>query len=268
MIINANTKISAVLKENPNALEAIISISSRFAKLRNPILRKLMAGRTSLAMASKMGGCAIQDFYNKLEPLGFKIDAETLPVKDEKKALPGFIISLKPEDIVDLDVRPVISSGEDPLSIILEKVKTIKAGQVLKIINTFEPVPLVLLLEKKGFITYTDIIEDNLVETYFYKESNASTTDVTIAANISKGWDEMMIRFEDHIQTIDVRALEMPQPMLTIIDALQNLPAETALLVYHKRIPVFLLPELTERNFDYRINEITDGEVNLLIFKN
>jgi uncharacterized protein (DUF2249 family) len=268
MIINANTKIAAVLKQSPETLEAIITISPRFVKLRNPILRKLMAGRTSLAMASKMGGCPIQDFYDKLQPLGFEIDAETLPVKEEKKALPAFIISLKPEDIVDLDVRPVISSGKDPLNIILEKVKTIKAGQVLKIINTFEPVPLVLLLEKKGFTTYTDIIEDNLVETYFHKKPETLPADITIPADISKGWDEVVLRFEDHIQTIDVRVLEMPQPMLMIINALENLPSETALFVHHKRIPVFLLPELAERNFDYRIREISDGEVNLLIFKN
>ena len=52
--INANTKIAAVIKQHPEAMEAIISISPRFEKLRNPLLRKLMAGRTSLAMASKL----------------------------------------------------------------------------------------------------------------------------------------------------------------------------------------------------------------------
>ncbi|HRF19059.1 MAG TPA: DUF1858 domain-containing protein, partial [Chitinophagaceae bacterium] len=66
MIINANTKIATVLKAHPGALEAIISISPKFQKLRNPILRKLMAGRTSLAMASKVGGCTINEFFEKL----------------------------------------------------------------------------------------------------------------------------------------------------------------------------------------------------------
>lgn len=59
----------------------------------------------------------------------------------------------------------------------------------------------------------------------------------------------------------------MPLPMLTILEALENLPEDKALFVYHKRIPVFLLPELAERKFDYRIKEISDGEVHLLIFK-
>ena len=267
MIINANTKISSVLKQHPDALEAIISISPRFVKLRNPILRKLMAGRTTLAMASKMGFCCVNDFYDKLKPLGFEIDAETLPLQVTKKELPDFINSVKLENIIDLDVRSIILTGEDPLNIILEKVKTIKVGQVLKIINSFEPLPLILLLEKKGFSSYTDILNDNLVETYFYKKSDTLPIDLLIPVAVSEGWDEVMIRFKNQIQTIDVRELEMPAPMLAILDAVEKLPEQSALLVRHKRIPVFLLPELAERNLEYRIQEISESEVNLLIFK-
>jgi len=66
---------------------------------------------------------------------------------------------------------------------------------------------------------------------------------------------------------VDVRQLEMPLPMHTILEALGTLPAEKALFVYHKRIPVFLLPELEERNLSYRIKEISETEVHLLIYK-
>jgi hypothetical protein len=59
----------------------------------------------------------------------------------------------------------------------------------------------------------------------------------------------------------------MPQPMITILETLDTLPVDTALYIYHKRIPVFLLPELDQRGFEYRVKEISDGEVHLLIFK-
>ena len=72
--INANTLIAEIIKGNPNALEAIVSISPKFTKLRNPILRKVIAGRTSIAMASKLGGCKIDDFFRILQPLGFGVD--------------------------------------------------------------------------------------------------------------------------------------------------------------------------------------------------
>ena len=59
----------------------------------------------------------------------------------------------------------------------------------------------------------------------------------------------------------------MPLPMLTIIDKLESLNVDTALFVYHKRIPVFLLPELKEKKFNFLIKEIDNSEVHLLIFK-
>lgn len=267
MTINANTKIASILKSRPDALEAIISISPRFEKLRNPVLRKLMAGRTSIAMATRLGGCQLKDFFTKLAPLGFEIDTETKSIIDEKVPVPNFITNLRKEQLITLDVRPVISSGKDPLNIILEKVKAIQAGQVLKIINSFEPTPLILMLQKKGFETYADNINEGLVETYFFKPVNSEVETPVEIVKPKTGWDEVLKNFENKLVEVDVRNLEMPLPMMTILEALENLPCDNALFVYHKRIPVFLLPELADKGFEYRINELSNGEVHLLIFK-
>jgi uncharacterized protein (DUF2249 family) len=268
MIINANTKIAAILKHDPKALDAIVSIRKKFEKLRNPLLRKLMAPRTSLAAASVFGGCTVDDFFSKLEPLGFEIDRNTKAVEKVKKPVPSFITSLKKEQLIELDVRPVIEAGRDPLNIIMEKLKQVDPGQVLKIINTFEPTPLILLLEKKGFETYVDRISENSVETYFFRSKKTGAAEEVIKQSSANDWDEVLKMFDGMIVETDVRHLEMPQPMHAILDALDHLPADKALYVYHKRIPVFLLPELAERGFDYRIKEISDGEVHLLIFRN
>ncbi|QEC69206.1 DUF2249 domain-containing protein [Panacibacter ginsenosidivorans] len=267
MIINDNTKIAAILKHNPDALEAIISISPKFTKLRNPVLRRLMAGRTTVSMASKIGGCDPADFFIKLQPLGFEIDDTVTGVNEEQKEVPEFISSLKTGDIVVLDVRPIIASGKDPLRIILEKISKVQQNQALKIINSFEPTPLMLLLGKQGFQSYVNLIDEDLVETYFYRAAETKQSEPLQVAVGSKNWEEMMEEFHDKMQTIDVRALEMPQPMLTILDSLEKLPEEKALYVYHKRIPVFLLPELRQRKFDYRIKEVAGNDVHLLIFK-
>ena len=55
--------------------------------------------------------------------------------------------------------------------------------------------------------------------------------------------------------------------IIELIKAGEKLPKEFALFVYHKRIPVFLLPELKERKMDFRIKEIAPNEVRMLIFK-
>ncbi|HSB94019.1 MAG TPA: DUF1858 domain-containing protein, partial [Flavitalea sp.] len=80
MFINADTKLASIIKEKAEALDAIISISPKFEKLRNPFLRKLMAGRTSIATASRIGGCQPSDFFTKLGALGFDIDNSKSPV--------------------------------------------------------------------------------------------------------------------------------------------------------------------------------------------
>jgi uncharacterized protein (DUF2249 family) len=46
----------------------------------------------------------------------------------------------------------------------------LQAGQVLKIINTFEPTPLMLLLKKQGFDSHAEQLSDNLAETWFDKK--------------------------------------------------------------------------------------------------
>ncbi len=271
MLINAQTKIAVLLKHHPEALDTIIKLSPDFKKLRNPILRKLMAGRTSIAMASKIGGCKPEDFFQAIAPLGFEVDNNHSSVDEEmqvRKPLPDFIKSIKPEQLIPFDVREMLASGNDPLKMIQQKVKGLKQGEVLQIINTFEPVPLIKLLEKQGFKSHVDFISSDRIETYFFKTGNEAAPDLEAEVTSSGDWDQIVKHYENNLVEIDVRHLEMPMPMMTILEALETLPDDKALYVNHKRIPVFLLTELKERNFEYRIKEVQEGEVYLLIFKN
>jgi uncharacterized protein (DUF2249 family) len=153
------------------------------------------------------------------------------------------------------------------LKLIQQTVKDLQAGQILKIVNTFEPTPLIKLLEKQGFQYYVDVVHEDLVETYFSKANASVGAAPEAGASERDDWEQIIGRYEDKLKEINVRHLEMPMPMMTILESLENLAPGTALYVHHKRIPVFLLTELKERNFDYRIKEISDGEVYLLIFK-
>lgn len=271
MLINEKTKIAALLKYHPDALETIVSIAPDFKKLRNPILRKLMAGRTSIAMASKIGGVRPEDFFKALKPLGFEYDDTGGPVEEifEESFMPDYLKNLDEDRLVSFDVRELIARGDDPLRSIQDKVKSLSLGQVLLIINSFEPVPLIKLLERQGFKAYVKQVDGDTYETYFYKEgesgSRISENDAPIST--SGDWEEMLTQFENRIEEIDVRHLEAPMPMITILEALDSLPEGKALYVHHKRIPVFLLGELNERRFGYRIKEVSENMVYLLIFK-
>ncbi|MBS1669237.1 MAG: DUF2249 domain-containing protein [Bacteroidetes bacterium] len=265
--INGNTKISSIIKEHPDALEAIISLSPKFNKLRNPLLRKLMASRTSIYMASKLGDCSMEDFSTKLEPLGFVFDKDVaVETYEKEKPKPAFMQNLDNDSILTLDVRPEIEKGKDPLNLIMKGIKQLKPGQVFRLVNSFEPIPLKQLLEKQGFESYAETIDNNQVDTFFYKKNEVELNEPVVARD-AEGWVRALGHFEGKMEKVDVRQMEMPMPMLSILDALEKLKPDHALYVTHKRIPVFLLPELVERKFDYRIKEVADGEVYLLIFK-
>lgn len=275
MLINEQTKIAALLKHHPDALETIVQLSPDFKKLRNPLLRKLMAGRTSIAMASKIGGCKPEDFFNALAPLGFEVDTTTKTKDDsplpQNTPKPEYLQQVKPEQLVNFDVRAMLAGGTDPLREIQQKVKALQPEQVLVIVNNFEPVPLIKLLEKQGFLTYVNTIDDNTIETYFYKTTTQNSEQAINLDEVNEDagdWDILLKQYDNNLVEIDVRHLEMPMPMMTILENLETLPNDKALYVHHKRIPVFLLTELKEREFDYRIKEVQDGEVYLLIFKN
>ena len=270
MLINSQTKIAALLKHHPDALEAIVTLSPDFKKLRNPILRKLMAGRTSISMASKIGGCKPEDFFEVLRPYGFEADtaADPAEVLVQQKPMPRFLKQLEAVHIIILDVRTMLAGGDDPLKLIQKTIKELEEGQVLKIVNSFEPTPLVKLLEKQGFQAYVDHVDKELVETYFYRTGPAGSVQFEQVSSGSDDWEQSLKRFENHLVEVDVRHLEMPMPMMTILESMDELQEGAALYVHHKRIPVFLLTELKERNFEYRIKEINDSEVHLLIYKN
>jgi TusA-related sulfurtransferase len=64
-----------------------------------------------------------------------------------------------------------------------------------------------------------------------------------------------------------VRALEMPLPMITILNEIKKMEDNQALYVQHKKVPHFLLPELKDSGFSYLIKEDGEGDVKLLIYK-
>jgi len=69
------------------------------------------------------------------------------------------------------------------------------------------------------------------------------------------------------IKYIDVRYLEMPAPLLLILQHIDTLPKDQVLYIYHKRIPLLLLPELEESGFAYHFNSSSNTGVDMLIYR-
>ncbi|WP_299701417.1 DUF2249 domain-containing protein [uncultured Pontibacter sp.] len=272
MELSATTRISTILRENPAAIEAIVSINKHFEKLRNPVLRKVLASRVTIADAARIGKCRVEDFYEKLQPLGFSVasiptyNKRAIPMETDILERPAFMENLKATDTIVLDVRDTIAKGDDPFLQIMEAVNKLSPDQVLCILNTFEPIPLIAIVRPKGFEYYTETLGPNLVKTYFKRQSAGEKVEVAKTAT-EADFDELLAKYSGKLQHIDVRQMEMPQPMVSILSALETLPESDALYVQHRKVPQFLLPQLTERGFKVSIKEVGPNEVYLLIYR-
>lgn len=267
MKINANTKVAEILKASPKAIDMLTALSPKFSKLKNPILRRVMAPRVTLAQAASIGGCTVQAFFEALSPLGFEVECtgkEEAPVADEAAGAP-FLVNHP--NIKQVDVRPVLESGADPLVMILQEVRKMRKGQVICIINSFEPVPLIQLLQKKGFDSYVEHIGPSEVHTYFTSSSGKefSHEDKVVLDIDAEVLQEFLDVYKGQTVEIDVRDLEMPLPMITILEELETLPFDHLLYVHHKKVPVYLLPELESRAWEYFIHRAGENDVKLLI---
>ena len=272
MKINRNTRISTLIKENIETIEVIASINKNFLKLKNPILRKVLAPRVTISDAAKVGGVKVDVLIKKLEEIGFIFEGEikNIPntaVKRSIKKEPH--LQKNDQNMKVLDVRPTLDSGEDPFNIIMKEVKILNDNETLHIINTFEPIPLIRKLQSKGYESWTERPNESEVHTFFRKNTT-KWVDNELEEKVKrnpKSFDEQMIFFGDNIKKIDVRDLEMPEPMVTVLKEIETLKDGEALYVDHKKIPQFLLPELEQRNYEVLYKEIDCNHTLLLIYK-
>ena len=59
----------------------------------------------------------------------------------------------------------------------------------------------------------------------------------------------------------------MPGPMLAILERTSALTPEMALFVYHKKIPVYLLPELEKQGLSFLFKPVGPNNIHMLIFR-
>ena len=271
MKITARTRISELIDANAAVIETLASVSKPFKRLRNPILRKIMAPRATIGEAAKMGGSTVEAIVAALRPLGFEYEEEAGKDLEKAPSVPEWILAAPAESVVKYDVREIIESGTDPLKEIIRVFGQVKPGGILCIINSFVPSPLIHLLEQdKAEASFVERISDKEFHTYFLKkEKEGAIRELPREENREKAtFEEILKRFPpEKIREIDVRDLEMPLPMQTILGELENLPLGNLLFVHHKRIPVYLLEELSGKGFEVYVQTIGEGNVKMILFR-
>ncbi|MEN8186206.1 MAG: DUF2249 domain-containing protein [Bacteroidota bacterium] len=272
MKITKNTRISTLIKEKKEVIDVIASVNKNFLKLKNPVLRKVLAPRVTISDAAKVGGVEVEVLIKKLKEIGFEFEEK---YKRNPKSEDEKLVTKEPypqnniQNMKTLDVRPTLDSGVDPFNIIMEEVEKLKDDETLQIINSFEPIPLIRKLERKGYESWTKRPNEREVHTFFRK-NKSKWVDNELEVKVKgspNSFDEQLKFFGDNIKKIDVKDLEMPEPMVVILKEIETLKEGEALYVDHKKIPQFLLPELEQRNYEILYKEIDCNQTLLLIYK-
>ena len=166
----------------------------------------------------------------------------------------------------ELDVRPTLLAGGEPFSAIMQAVNELGSGQALRLLATFEPVPLYGLLAKKGF-------------DHAAREIGGGDWEVTFtpaAAADEAGQNRPVQPVPDHASPhqwpepsrhLDNRDLDPPEPMVRALAALEELLPGEVLSVLLRREPVFLFPELSKRGHDWLGKFQADGKTYRLLVR-
>ncbi len=159
----------------------------------------------------------------------------------------------EPPDLqpVTLDVRPDLAAGHEPFVAIMQAVDGLRDGQALVLLTPFDPKPLHTVLARRGFDRATRKRASDCFETMYW-QVGTTTTPTSVADDGER---------PPIAEILDVRGLLPPEPLERTLAALERLPEGAALVQVNERVPVFLLPELDERGYTYRLAHDERGVV-------
>jgi uncharacterized protein (DUF2249 family) len=261
-MIAADTTVARVLEAHPQLVEFLATYHPHFAKLRNGLVRRLMAPRVTVAEAARMAGIdpgelvrALRRAAGEPEPAAGAPAAAVAPARAAGATPRPERLAAVPEDRhVRLDVREDIRRGDEPFARIMSAVKGLADDQALEVRAPFEPIPLYGLLARRGFAHWAQRRADDDWSAWFYRDATAAGGPAPTAAAPAV-----------RTVTLDVRGLEPPLPMVQVLERLDVLGEGEQLEVIHSRRPLFLYPQLDERGFVHATDEPEPGVVRIVI---
>ncbi|HOX24503.1 MAG TPA: DUF2249 domain-containing protein [Candidatus Krumholzibacteria bacterium] len=168
-LITPELTVAAFLDAYPELEETLIAAAPPFAKLRSPVLRRTVARLTSLRQAAAVGGVAVGDLIRTLRMAAGQADAAG-QIGDPAAAggvaaggetgggdgapRPGWL--REGARVGVFDARPLIDAGEAPLPAVMAALAKLAPGQVLALVTSFEPAPLIDRVREAGYGVWSE----------------------------------------------------------------------------------------------------------------
>lgn len=170
----------------------------------------------------------------------------------------------KPEasPIRELDVRPMLRAGEEPFQAIMDAVGALAPGESLRLVAPFRPVPLFAVMANRGFSASDRPLDGGDWEVLF-----SPVAGMQAEAGLATGSSPSALSWGDPIEELDLVDLEPPEPMVRILEALEDLKPGDVLFALLAREPVFLFPELAKRQHEWAGNFDASGTAYRLLVR-
>ncbi len=177
---------------------------------------------------------------------------------------------------VELDVRPFHERGEEPFPAIMEAVAGLGPDDTFVLVNSFEPLPLYGVMARLGFTHRAEELGSGAWRITFQKGSAVAAAPAGRAGGAASpagaggargGGGPATAGPAGRVIELDNRGLAPPEPMVRVLDAAAELRPGDRLVVRNDRRPLFLYPELAERGLCHHTEDLPDGTVRVVIWR-
>ena len=175
-----------------------------------------------------------------------------------------------------LDVRPILKAGGEPFPQIMQAISRLGAGQGLRLLANFKPVPLFAVMQKKGYTHGETELDGGDWEVVFTpsdssaRDSSASDSPATAkpagtAPVASKPGQDDATGWPEPRHTLDNRGLMPPEPMVITMEAVEGMASGDVLECFYDREPLLLYPELQARGHFAHCEKTGPSDYRVLI---
>lgn len=166
-----------------------------------------------------------------------------------------------------LDVRPLLENGEDPLLHVINLSMAVPPDGFMLLDAPFNPTPLRSVLGGQGFSSWGRKMKDGHWRIAFRRDGQGTGGDQTGDEDCPGPAGEARTWRDGCEMHIDVRGLQPPLPMLSILRLCKTVGRDAVVVVHHERDPVYLIPELAELGWNFEYVEGDPGEVRLMLVR-
>ena len=168
--ITPETKIAELLEAYPSLEGVLLQQSPHFKHLKNPILRKTVATVATLEKAAQMGGIPLRQLIGTLrQAVGLSPEVSMVEPESDGRAdaggpAPDWLDESKTRVTIDAD--QLLAAGEVPLPRVHQAVGQLVPGELLCVVSSFNPAPLLEVLARAGHRTYIRQVSPEGFRTY------------------------------------------------------------------------------------------------------